>query len=331
MEDRFPVGRYVTVCGEVFRFRQRFQMNHPKSAPGMVPHQFSGIMPIYSERGTLKRDSIARIVGSALQVMPAELDDPLPTEILKSYNFPTLADAIKALHQPKGDTPECLAALEVPRHRLIFTELLCAQIGLAQLQSQRQRQPGPSINGTLSVSKAQKRFSFQLTAAQTRTLDDIFSDMRKGIPMGRLLQGDVGSGKTAVAIGACDGIISKGFQCAVMAPTEILAEQHYKSFTEAFNTSKDRVALLTASTKPAARRLLLEQIYNGHTQILIGTHALLNDKVIFQNLGLTVVDEQHRFGVSQRARLRAKGLNARSNYMPHFLAMTATPIPVVWH
>ncbi len=327
MEDRFRPGQWITVCGEAFLYRQKLQMTHPKSAPGMVPHKFEGVMPIYPERGTLKRDSLAKVIQTALSALPETLKDPLPSHLLEHFNFPSFISALKQLHQPHATSPDELSKLEGPRERLIFTELLCAQIGLAKIQQKRAVQPGPTIQQIAPGLIAQERFSFELTNAQTGALNDILQDMSETSPMGRLLQGDVGSGKTAVAIGACDAVLRQGLQCALMAPTEILAEQHYMSFKNAFTSDDEKIGLLTASTKTAARRIILENILTGRTQVLIGTHSLLNPKVVFNNLGLTIVDEQHRFGVSQRAQLRIKGIKSQNVVMPHFLAMTATPIP----
>jgi ATP-dependent DNA helicase RecG len=327
MQNRFAVGQVVTVCGEALVFRQRLQISHPKSAPGIVPHRFEGMMPIYSERGLLKKETVAKMIQTALHTLPDEMADPLPALIAKEFQFPPFAKALREMHTPQAKDVDELQSLQLPRNRFIFTELLCAQLSLIQLQNSRKAKRSQPIKEARLETIEKRRFAFALTQAQSTALKDILRDMAQTAPMGRLLQGDVGSGKTAVAIGACDAVISHQMQCAVMAPTEILAEQHFDTFQKSFSEEGVHIALLTSSTKTALRKQILNKLHTGDIDILIGTHSLLNDKVVFQQLGLTIVDEQHRFGVSQRAKLRIKGLQSEQHMMPHFLAMTATPIP----
>ncbi|MBL93506.1 MAG: ATP-dependent DNA helicase RecG [Myxococcales bacterium] len=327
MEERFTVGAVVTVCGEVQRFKQRLQMAHPKSAPGIVPHRFVGLMPIYPERGVLKKETIARLIHLALDALPQDLSDPLPEEIRKKQNLPSLQTALEDIHRPQVETPEQLVQLEKPRERFVFTELLCAQLALIQMQNRRGQQRGHRVDSTTHEASLQNLFAFDLTRAQQRALKEILTDMSQPSPMGRLLQGDVGAGKTAVAMGACLMVIKNNMQCAVMAPTEVLAEQHHHSFQKVFAKHGISIALLTSSTKTSKRREILQGLESGAIHLVVGTQSLLNDAILFHRLGLTIVDEQHRFGVAQRAKLRAKGLQSQAHINPHFLAMTATPIP----
>ena len=324
MEERFTVGAVVTVCGEVQRFKQRLQMAHPKSAPGIVPHRFVGLMPIYPERGVLKKETIARLIHLALDALPQDLSDPLPEEIRKKQHLPSLQTALEDIHRPQVETPDQLVQLEKPRERFVFTELLCAQLALIQMQNRRGQQRGHRVDSTTHDASLQNLFAFDLTRAQQRALKEILTDMSQPSPMGRLLQGDVGAGKTAVAMGACLMVIKNNMQCAVMAPTEVLAEQHHQSFQKVFAKHGVSVALLTSSTKASQRREILQGLESGAIHLVVGTQSLLNDAILFHRLGLTIVDEQHRLPTKQ---LRAKGLQSQAHINPHFLAMTATPIP----
>ena len=327
MESRFTPGAAVTVAGEIQSFNHRMQMAHPKSAGGHVPHRFSGLTPVYSERGLLKKESISRFIGLAVAALPEGLKDPLPPAILRDFSFLPITESLRLIHQPHFESGASLNNLEQPRERFMFTELLCAQLALCRLQEQREHQNSPAVTTEGLKPKPQDIFPFALTQAQHRALNDVLGDMARSSPMGRLLQGDVGSGKTAVAAAACYAVVQCGMQCAVMAPTEVLAEQHRRSFERFFQATGIRVALLTSSTKTATRKKVLAEIHSGAIQVLVGTQSLLNVALTFKKLGLTVVDEQHRFGVAQRARLRAQGLKSEEKHYPHFLAMTATPIP----
>jgi len=229
-----------------------------------------------------------------------------------------LKDAIANIHFPKdGET------LQVARRRLVFDEFFYLQLGLLQRQQQAKAIQKAAIlapRGQL-IEKFYEILPFQLTGAQQRVINDILNDLQKPAPMNRLVQGDVGSGKTVVAVLAILAAIQSGYQAALMAPTEVLAEQHYRKLVSWFNLLHLPVELLTGSTKTAKRRQIHSQLETGELPLLVGTHALIQDPVNFQRLGLVVIDEQHRFGVEQRARLQQKG------QQPHVLTMTATPIP----
>ncbi|HAX76529.1 MAG TPA: DNA helicase RecG, partial [Cyanobacteria bacterium UBA11372] len=212
---------------------------------------------------------------------------------------------------------------QAARHRLVFDEFFYLQLGFLQRrQTLRRRQTGAILAPTGQlIEQFYEILPFKLTNAQQRVISDILNDLEKTSPMNRLVQGDVGSGKTVVAVIAILAAIQSGYQAALMAPTEVLAEQHYRKLVSWFNLLHLPVELLTGSTKAAKRRQIHSQLETGELPLLVGTHALIQDPVNFHSLGLVVIDEQHRFGVHQRARLQQKG------EQPHVLTMTATPIP----
>jgi ATP-dependent DNA helicase RecG len=234
------------------------------------------------------------------------------------YGLMKLEDAIANIHFPADS-----AAKEAARHRLVFDEFFYLQLGFLQRrQTLRHIQSGAVLAPTGQlIDQFYQILPFKLTNAQSRVLNDILNDLEKSVPMNRLVQGDVGSGKTVVAVIAILAAIQSGFQAALMAPTEVLAEQHYRKLVSWFNLLYLPVELLTGSTKTAKRRQIHAQLETGELPLLVGTHALIQDPVNFHRLGLVVIDEQHRFGVHQRARLQQKG------EQPHVLTMTATPIP----
>jgi ATP-dependent DNA helicase RecG len=246
--------------------------------------------------------------------------DPLPAQLRQRLALLPLPMALKGIHQPSDRTE-----LQASRRRLVFDEFLLLQLGLAQRRWRLRQRPAqplePLPGGGDLVARLRTILPFPLTGAQERVLAEIRRDLARPEPMARLLQGDVGSGKTVVALAALLCAIEAGCQGALMAPTEVLAEQHLAKLAHWLPQLHVSCALLTGSTPAKRRRDLLQDLINGQLQILIGTHALLEDPVQFARLGLVVVDEQHRFGVRQRNRLLAKGLQ------PHLLTMTATPIP----
>jgi ATP-dependent DNA helicase RecG len=242
----------------------------------------------------------------------------LPKGLREKYDLMELKEAIPNIHFPKDSD-----SLKIARRRLVFDEFFYLQVGLLQRQKQAKAiQTGAILTpkGKL-LEKFQKILPFKFTGAQQRVINEILTDLQKATPMNRLVQGDVGSGKTVVAVMAILAAIQSGYQAALMAPTEVLAEQHYHKLVSWFNLLHLPVELLTGSTKIAKRREIHSQLETGELPLLVGTHALIQDKVNFQRLGLVVIDEQHRFGVQQRAKLQQKG------EQPHVLTMTATPIP----
>ncbi|MFS8907812.1 ATP-dependent DNA helicase RecG, partial [Synechococcus sp. OH2] len=250
----------------------------------------------------------------------ALVEDPLPEPLKRQLQLLDLPLALQQIHFPK--TQELLAQA---RRRLVFDEFFYLQLSLLQ-RRQRYRAQAQAVpryqpaRGEL-LDRFYQILPFQLTAAQQRAIDEILADLRDPLPMNRLLQGDVGSGKTVVAVAALLAAIQSGWQTALMAPTEVLAEQHYRKLVEWLSQLQVPVELLTGSTPPAKRREILRQLQTGELPLVVGTHALIQPAVQFRNLGLVVIDEQHRFGVEQRAALQQKGDH------PDVLTMTATPIP----
>lgn len=286
------------------------------SSPSVLDLSNMCIHPVYSQTANLTTKQIEFAVKQAINMLPEKVNDPLPTEILQKYNLCDLAYAVKNIHFPQNQQ-----ALSLAKERLIFEELLILQLGMARLKGGRHEETAHKINKDFT-KEFFKILPFKPTNAQKRAISECISDMKENdYPMNRLVQGDVGSGKTAVAAAVCYSAVKNSFQCAFMAPTEILAEQHYRTFTELFRDTDITVGLLTGSMRASQKKKIQEQIKNGEINITIGTHALISDKVEFDSLGLVITDEQHRFGVAQRAKLIAKGNE------PHILVMSATPIP----
>jgi ATP-dependent DNA helicase RecG len=275
------------------------------------------VLPIYPLTEGVTADLVRRVVKAALPAAN-QLADPLPGALREHYDLIELQTAIAHIHVPPDSTH-----LELARRRLVFDEFFYLQLGLLKRrQNQQQLQASAVLAATGQlIDQFYEILPFQLTQAQQRSINDILNDLQQPIPMNRLIQGDVGSGKTVVAIVALLSAIQSGYQGALMAPTEVLAEQHYQKLVSWFNLMHLSVELLTGSTKVSKRRQILTQLETGELPLLVGTHALIEDAVNFQRLGLVVIDEQHRFGVQQRARLQQKGEH------PHVLTMTATPIP----
>src|SRR5690606_20968533 len=261
----------------------------------------------------------------------ADLSDTLPEPIRKRYGLLPFAEAIRTLHHPPPDVSyHDLVEREHPAWRRIkFDELLAQQLSLAIARAARmtQRSRPYSANDTALVSALQDRLPFELTQAQQRVIREIRDDLARSHPMHRLLQGDVGSGKTVVAAMAAAQVIGNGGQVAMMAPTEILAEQHFRKLSAWLDPLGVRIAWLTGSLGTKARRESMAAIESGEAQLIVGTQALIQDKVVFANLGLVILDEQHRFGVGQRLELSRKGEAAGGALIPHQLNMSATPIP----
>ncbi len=274
------------------------------------------IRPIYRQTEGLSTRVIEGCVARALDALGAALDDdPLPAELRLRHGLCTRRFALENIHFPtSGET------LAVARKRLVFEELLILQLGLLRLKG-RARSANAAVMAKDYSEEFYSLLPFSPTGAQRRAVADCLRDMQGDSPMSRLIQGDVGSGKTAVAAGVAYTAIRNGWQAALMAPTEILAEQHARSLSTLLAPGKIRVGLLTGSQPAAERREILARLADGDIDFLVGTHALLSEGVRFARLGLVVTDEQHRFGVGQRAELAAKGVN------PHMLVMSATPIP----
>lgn len=317
----------VQVSGKVDQFLGRLIFNSPEWEPLEANALSTGrIVPVYGLTAGLSNKNMRKWMYNAVGYGARRVEDPLPEKLRKRLKLLNTNDALVGLHFP--DSQEELAQA---RRRLAFEELLLMQLGFRKQRADWQSQQGvplPSSDGWLETALA--TLPFTLTGAQRRVLNEIRSDIATDNPMNRLVQGDVGSGKTAVAAMAMAAAINNGAQAALMAPTSILAEQHYTGIRKLLanvpgidwgDENQSAVRLLQGATPAKERREILAGLLDGSVKILIGTHAVIQDTVEFANLGLAVIDEQHRFGVQQRAALRGKGQN------PHLLVMTATPIP----
>jgi ATP-dependent DNA helicase RecG len=286
------------------------------SAP-VRSEQIGRLLPVYGLTEGLTADRLRSLIRPVVAAASA-WGDPLPVAVREQLHLLPLGEALQQIHLPDQQS-----SLSAARRRLVFDEFLLLQLGLLQRRHALTSRPAPPLMAPAGalLQAFLDLLPFPLTGAQRRVLAEIRAELQRDRPMARLVQGDVGSGKTVVAIAALLTAIEAGCQGALMAPTEVLAEQHYRKLCEWLPQLHVSCALLTGSTPLRRRRELLADLANGHVQMLVGTHALLEDPVQFQRLGLVVVDEQHRFGVHQRNRLLDKGLQ------PHLLTMTATPIP----
>ena len=315
LKNTFHTGETYVFYGRAEGTPRRLQMTNPLFEREGA-HQITGrIMPIYPLTAGVSQSMLYKAVEQGLAACVDELPDILPEDVRLAHELCHTRFAYENIHFPSGD--EALAAA---RRRLAFEELFLLALGLKLLRSRRTFVAGKRCRDT-DPSPFFAALPFSLTAAQRRAVDDIARDLSLERPMNRLCQGDVGSGKTMVAAAAIYMAAKNGLQCALMAPTEILAEQHYRSLAPLLAPLGISCALLTASTRAKERRALNEALRSGELSLVIGTHALLSPDVQYQNLGLVVTDEQHRFGVDQRAALSAKGDD------PHLLVMSATPIP----
>lgn len=315
LKNTFHTGETYVFYGRAEGTPRRLQMTNPLFEREGA-HQITGrIMPIYPLTAGVSQSMLYKAVEQGLAACVDELPDILPEDVRLAHELCHTRFAYENIHFPTGDE-----ALASARRRLAFEELFLLALGLKLLRSRRTFVAGKRCRDT-DPSPFFAVLPFSLTAAQRRAVDDIARDLSLERPMNRLCQGDVGSGKTMVAAAAIYMAAKNGLQCALMAPTEILAEQHYRSLAPLLTPLGISCALLTASTRARERRALNEALRSGALSLVIGTHALLSPDVQYQNLGLVVTDEQHRFGVDQRAALSAKGEN------PHLLVMSATPIP----
>jgi ATP-dependent DNA helicase RecG len=323
IKRQYPQGSIVAASGLVKDNKYGLTLDNPEievldSIGGSVNSLKIGrLLPVYPLTEGVAADLIRKAI---LEASPAvqQLDDPLPDFLLNQYSLIGLQEAIAHIHFPPDSQ-----SLSDARRRLVFDEFFYLQLGFLQ---RRQEEKEGQKAGLFSpkgkiMAEFTKLLPFNLTNAQQRVINEILEDLQSPIPMNRLVQGDVGSGKTIVAVLAILAAIQSGYQAALMAPTEVLAEQHYRKIVGWFNLLNLPVELLTGSTKTAKRREIHSQLETAELPLLIGTHALIQDPVNFHRLGLVIIDEQHRFGVQQRAKLLAKGK------APHVLTMTATPIP----
>jgi ATP-dependent DNA helicase RecG len=328
--NRFQPGTTVLLAGVLRRYQGQPQLAHPD----VLADGAQGITPIYPEIEGVPPRLLARLARDAVLRYGDAIEELLPESMRTRLGLPDRATSLRTLHAP----PDHLASAEVqaldaavtPAHRrLAFEEFFLLQIGIGRRRGAARREPGLAcgVDAASELVRLRSIAPFALTSAQERAMAQIGADLAVPVPMQRLLQGDVGAGKTVVAFYAAQLAIASGYQAALMAPTEILAEQHLRTLEPWARALGHRVALLTASTPRGARESLLALLAAGQIQLLLGTHALLAERVDFDRLGLVVIDEQHRFGVAQRARLRDKGTGGVGAAAPHLLVMTATPIP----
>ena len=317
--DKLNTDDWYYVFGNIKSFAGKFEMTNPEIENVNKDFKAGKVMPIYSLTFGLLNNELIKIVKAALEEYYDKIEDVIPDEIRNHYKLISRKNAIRFLHFPPDGKRYTYA-----KKTIAFEKLLIMQLGLLTLKNNlRSKLPGIEIDNSILADSMLDSLPYKLTNAQYRVINEIKEDMRNLRPMNRLVQGDVGSGKTIVAIYAMLIAVKSGYQSSLMAPTEILAMQHYETLKEYLELSEINlnVAFLSGSTKSSEKKGILENLKNGDIDILIGTHALIESNVVFKNIGLVVTDEQHRFGVRQRAMLSNKGKN------PDILVMTATPIP----
>ncbi len=324
--ENYPIGKELVVFGKPTVYQRKLNVVHPELEDPEKKHVVSSsLQAVYSTTEKLKdhyltSKTISKLMANLVKGLPSRFEETLPAWLLQKLNLVNLDSAMRQIHFP--DTTQQYKKAEL---RLKFEELFYIQLNILQSKTDRNRRFRGNVFekvGETFNTFYRDHLPFELTGAQKKVMKEIRKDMGSGRQMNRLLQGDVGSGKTLVALMSMLIAIDNGFQTCIMAPTEILAQQHFNSISRFLDGMDVEVKLLTGSTKKADREPIHAGLLDGSLHILIGTHALIEDVVQFKNLGLVVIDEQHRFGVAQRARLWKK-----ANVLPHVLVMTATPIP----
>ena len=317
LKGMFKPGEYYKFYGKVSKKGNRVEMNSPVYDKAEDTKNTGRIIPIYPTTFKLSQTTLRKIIENGLSEMNGKIDESLPEYVIDEYKLLDLNTAVKQIH-----FPDSFDDFNLARKRLVFEELLSMQLALLALKNQYSKDvKGIAFDKDAKMSDVINKLPFSLTKAQLRVLEEIDSDMEREKPMNRLLQGDVGSGKTVVALIAAYKCVKSGYQAAIMAPTAILASQHLESFTEILKDTGIRCELLISGITKKKKEDILRRLEAGEIDILIGTHALLEENVVFKKLGLVVTDEQHRFGVRQRSIITQKGDN------PDVLVMTATPIP----
>lgn len=326
LADQLAAGSQVVLSGTVEQYLGRKVFNSPEWEPLSEDLLRTGrIVPVYPLTKGLNANKMRQIMKEVVDKYASRVPDPLPEAVRERQNLPSLPEALFHIH-----FPENREALFSARRRLAFDELLLLQLGMLGQRRQWQLDPAqPLTGGEEALHSFIDSLPFQLTGAQQRVIDEIRADMARDVPMNRLLQGDVGAGKTVVAAAAMVIAAANGTQAALMAPTEILAEQHYQGLSKLLSELGLTMRLLTGSTVNSERQEIYSGLADGSIDLIVGTHALIQEAVTFHNLGLAVIDEQHRFGVDQRAALRDKGVSGSNGQSrnPHLLVMSATPIP----
>lgn len=317
LKTQIKQGQTYNFFGKVSLKYNKKEMNSPVFDIDTKTKNTGKIVPLYPLTYNLSQNVLRGIIENGIKEIDGQLLENLPEYILKNYNLYDINTAIKQIHFPDN-----FEKYELARKRLAFEELLIMQLALLTLKkSYTHQEKGISFDKNVKMSDLINNLPFKLTKAQLRVLEEIDGDMESQKPMNRLLQGDVGSGKTIVSIISAYKAVKSGYQVAIMAPTAILASQHLESFTQILDKYGIKCELLISNITKKRKEEILERLKNGEIDVIIGTHALLEENVVFKNLGLVVTDEQHRFGVKQRGTIVAKGNN------PDTLVMTATPIP----
>ena len=317
LRDKFQSGRMYRFFGKISNKNGKFEMNSPVYDEIDKSKNTGKIIPIYPLTYELKQNTLRRIIENGLAEVKDELQETLPEYILKENNLWDINKCIERIHFPIE-----FSDFNKARERLVFEELLITQLALLKLKNNYEHDKnGIEFDKNVKMSDIINILPFKLTKAQLRVLEEIDTDMESNKCMNRLLQGDVGSGKTVVAMIAAYKAVKSGYQATIMAPTAILASQHLESFQGILEQFGIKTELLISSVTKKKKTEILEKLKNGEIDILIGTHAILEENVVFKNLGLVVTDEQHRFGVKQRGTIASKGKN------PDVIAMSATPIP----
>lgn len=329
LKERFKKGRKLIFSGEVRWFNHKKEIHHPdvEMIDGDIQKDylnFKRIVPIYSETEGLNQRVLRRIMKNLVDNFASYIKSYVPQEVIELQDLINISEAFKRVHfPPESESIELLNAQKSDAHRrIIFEEFFILELIMALKRRGTSLEIGTSFKSDgILVQRLLDRLPFQLTKAQKRVLNEIKADLEKPHPMNRLIQGDVGCGKTIVAVLASLYVIECGFQVAIMAPTEVLAEQHYINIHRLLEPLGVKVALLTSNIKGREREIIYKEIEDDKINFIIGTHAIIQEEVEFARLGLAIIDEQHKFGVIQRALLKKKGKN------PDVLVMTATPIP----
>ena len=317
IKDKIIPGEIYKFYGKVKKVQNRIEMMSPVFEVLEKSKNTGKIVPIYPLTYNLSQNTLRQIIENSLGMLEGELEETLPKYIVDEYKLMEINSATKKIHFPNN-----FEEFKKARNRLVFEELLSMQLGLLMLKNKySQKDVGIRFEKQIKMSDVINELPYKLTKAQLRVLEEIDKDMESDKAMNRLLQGDVGSGKTAISIISAYKAVKSGYQVAIMAPTAILATQHLESFTQILDKFNIKCELLISSITKKKKEEILDRLKNGEIDIIIGTHALLEENVIFKNLGFVVTDEQHRFGVKQRTTIAQKGKN------PDVLVMTATPIP----
>ena len=317
LKSKFEQGKEYGFYGRVSKKYGKIELMSPQFDEGNRTKNTGRIIPIYPLTYNLSQNNLRKIMENGIKEVYGNLEETLPNYILDEYKLEKINKAVKDIH-----FPESFNDFNIARTRLVFEELLSVQLALLELKNRyMNEEKGIIFDKNVKISDVINSLPFKLTGAQRRVLEEIEGDMESDKTMNRLLQGDVGSGKTVVAMCSAYKAVKSGYQAAIMAPTAILANQHLENFKNILGKFDIKMELLISGITKKKKEDILQRLENGEIDIIIGTHALIEDNVKFKNLGLVVTDEQHRFGVKQRSKIASKGNN------PDVLVMTATPIP----